>query len=343
MHYRTDTGVHSLDSPFAVDLQKNSGGDIFFDPKMITFRLNEVFKNKDVDIRVLKTVAVKSNFKARGSFSCQRTYLYRFAVLKTEKLSSHSDYFHSNQDDSLNHIRSRWNELRMLPLQDQPYITELKSPFDPIKAEKCVKLFEGKHNLLAFTSAKARSDSVRTEDGKYVDVPYPMEFFIRTISSIEFQKVASPLNSLSMPIYDLFDFYELRIKSPSFFRNQIRRMAAIMIAVAQDRLGLSDVSNMLENFETAEWPPCMGLTEPNGLYLAKVEYLPEYLEGATDDLTKLPFDPIEWDDEKFKLVDWEKMKENNIVKQIHDLKWSPISIHHLKECPQYAKYMPYVK
>ena len=94
MHYRTDTGVHSLDSPFAVDLQKNSGGDIFFDPKMITFRLNEVFKNKDVDIRVLKTVAVKSNFKARGSFSCQRTYLYRFAVLKTEKLSSHSDYFH---------------------------------------------------------------------------------------------------------------------------------------------------------------------------------------------------------------------------------------------------------
>ena len=40
-----------MDLPVSVDLQKNMKGDSFYDPKIITSSLNDVFKHKNLDLR----------------------------------------------------------------------------------------------------------------------------------------------------------------------------------------------------------------------------------------------------------------------------------------------------
>ena len=84
---------------------------------------------------------MRYNFPVRHSN--ERIYLYRFAVPKNEKNYENSDYFHSKNEDTNKYNMLRNSELsNRLPLQDQPFITEIKfRPFDPEKAEKCLKIF----------------------------------------------------------------------------------------------------------------------------------------------------------------------------------------------------------
>ena len=122
-----------------------------------------------------------------------RTYLYRFAVRKDSLLShqENSDYFQSTKDESYNHSRIRVNctaKDYYLPVQDQPFITEIKGPFCPKKAEKCLKMFEGKHNHYDLASPSARMNKYRNQEGKYVKVPYPLEFFQREIYETTFEQ-----------------------------------------------------------------------------------------------------------------------------------------------------------
>ena len=51
--------------PVTVDLQKSKDGDVFYDPRFITFQLNNAFKKTNIDIQILKTVAIHEGFKPR--------------------------------------------------------------------------------------------------------------------------------------------------------------------------------------------------------------------------------------------------------------------------------------
>ena len=51
--------------PVTVDLEKSKDGDVFYDPRFITFQLNQAFRKTNLDIQVLKTVAIDGEFKPR--------------------------------------------------------------------------------------------------------------------------------------------------------------------------------------------------------------------------------------------------------------------------------------
>ena len=51
--------------PVTVDLEKSKDGDVFYDPRFITFQLNQAFRKTNIDIQVLKTVAIHGEFKPR--------------------------------------------------------------------------------------------------------------------------------------------------------------------------------------------------------------------------------------------------------------------------------------
>ena len=57
--------MHALNMPVTVDLQKSKDGDVFYDPRFITFQLNQAFRKTNLDVQILKTVAIHGEFKPR--------------------------------------------------------------------------------------------------------------------------------------------------------------------------------------------------------------------------------------------------------------------------------------
>ena len=225
-----------------------------------------------------------------------RTYLYRFAVRKDNLLShqeNHSDnYFQSTKDESYFHSKLRVHCTARdyyLPVQDQPLITEIKGPFCPKKAEKGLKLFEGKHNHYNLASNSARVYKHRDQEGKYVKTPYRMEFFQRTISETTFEQVQPPISEKLVPAYKLFDFYQFTVRAPAFYQNQIRRMATLVFSMARGEIGPSHISKFFDEGQSNA--PLPALAPPCGLYLIKTRYKDDILKNhTTDDVSKLPLE-----------------------------------------------------
>ena len=49
--FRTDAGVHALNMPIALDLQRSLDGSVYFNPRFITNRLNIALSYKNLDMR----------------------------------------------------------------------------------------------------------------------------------------------------------------------------------------------------------------------------------------------------------------------------------------------------
>ena len=308
-HSRSEPGEHAMDLPVSVDLQKDIKGNSYYDPKDITSSLNNVFKHKNLDLRVLKTVAVDGKFQIEGpTRTTSRTYVYKFAVLNEEKLKTiHSDLYHTNIEDC--------SSIRLLPVHDQPFITELKTSFDPVKAEECLSLFEGYNNFYPLAPQEARKHRWKNTDGSYniKDYYFGPQDFDKEIKSISLSKL-QPRNMGPIPVYDLFDFYQINITGPSFFRFQIRRMVALMIAVASNKMDLEFVSEMLDDPST-KWPSWLEMPEANGLYLAEVKYPKTFFKGATDEVSKLPLAKT-WKNQFFKQINWSEMDKKNVIEPV---------------------------
>jgi len=303
---RVDRGVHALNMPVTVDLEKSKDSDVFYDPRFITFQLNQAFRKTNIDIQVLKTVAIHGEFKPRIVKS--RTYLYRFAVMKQDKLKEFSHFYHNPSEELPNYgyLNKRINPFfAYLPLKDQPYFTEVRDHFDLSKAEEALNLFNGEHNFMAFANRISKRQQFTNLDGNgKTRVTMPEEYFIRTLSGINIKKIPAPMDHNICQLYELFDFYEFTLTSPSFYRNQIRRIAIIIFSVASGRLGLGTVRRMLDG-EIKDWPAGLDMADPNGLYLANVEYDPEAVKSASDNLADLP---IGLSDIKRQPIEWDKMK-----------------------------------
>ena len=119
--------------PLTVDLQASKDGDVFLDPKNITFSLNNRLRKCNIDIEVLKTVAIHGSFHPRLNVN-SRTYLYRFAVVRHDKLKKYSDLYHNPADDLPHHASRRSNDesFSYLPLRDQPYFTEVRVSYSNV-------------------------------------------------------------------------------------------------------------------------------------------------------------------------------------------------------------------
>lgn len=75
--FRTDAGVHALNSTAHIDLERGSGAPYY--PMTIVTKLNYIFGRWKEPIRILNAQLVGPDFSARRDAN-NRTYLYRLAV-----------------------------------------------------------------------------------------------------------------------------------------------------------------------------------------------------------------------------------------------------------------------
>lgn len=73
----------------------------------------------------------------------------------------------------------------------------------------------------------------------------------------------------------LYNYWDINIKGRSFLYKQVRRMVAVLIAVAQNRITLKDVYEMITIPSPNSWCSQASVVPPYGLYLCKVDYNPE--------------------------------------------------------------------
>lgn len=82
-HFRTDAGVHALNSAVVVDLERKYGK--LYDCNYITATLNESFECASQQIRVNRTEMVPNSFNERLNVVKSRTYLYRLGMIKPHR------------------------------------------------------------------------------------------------------------------------------------------------------------------------------------------------------------------------------------------------------------------
>lgn len=69
-----------------------------------------------------------------------------------------------------------------------------------------------------------------------------------------------------------------------WFRFQIRKTVAILLAVAQRRISVNTVEKMIEEPSAVLWPKNIPTAPSGGLYLADVFYHPKDLEVPIDEM-----------------------------------------------------------
>jgi tRNA U38,U39,U40 pseudouridine synthase TruA len=154
-----------------------------FFPIATQFSCNlDFYKKKLIFFRVLKTLAIPGDFISR--YPLRRTYLYKFAVRKTNMLQKSTDYYHGQSGDIQNHSRLRLKPSRykLLPLPLQPFVTEISDTFNPEKAEKFFEFIKGHHNFGSFATSTAWVQRIRNKETKTMEtVDMPVEYFERYV------------------------------------------------------------------------------------------------------------------------------------------------------------------
>lgn len=112
-------------------------------------------------------------------------------------------------------------------------------------------------------------------------------FALRVIDSIKISEGASICNVFTKPLADEnYNFYDLRVSGRSFLNRQVRRIVAVILAVAQERITLRDVYEMLTIPSKHTWSSRVDVAPPYGLYLCGVEYDDKDKEFPVDELPK---------------------------------------------------------
>jgi len=339
---RTDAGVHALRICATVDLQRVHEDRIkdwagspycYYDPKIITAKINDFMAKANLNIRVLKTTAVPGDFKVRNGDT--RRYLYRFAVRKRQPEDDGDGgtgvlerYFH-NWDKTA--CSSDTNELllrlgksstphvhgNILPISESRFITELRdkrSDFDLDLLKETLDIFSSgpcHYNAIVVSKSHRRDSRLVKNEGTgsitREEVELGPEGFIRHIHKIEMRKVEPPYSPVIQPAFGMLDFYEVEFESKSFFRHQIRRIMSVAFSVARGKVPIQVVRDFVKNPDYKLPGPNFALAKPEGLSFVDVAYLPEQLEGETDDCRRLPVGPVPdkafWRPE----IDWSNM------------------------------------
>jgi len=330
---RTDSGVHALNACAVVDLLRTEVAldldllnslkdkplkkiDLFYDPKNITLKLNQFFDAANLDIRVMKTTAVRGDFVPRHA--TRRRYVYRFALPKLP-FPEKSDYFHKFDVPSPLNPRAMERYRRQmsgytkdlwakLPPPENKFICEQRLPLDMDKFREIMAVFTDGIVHLQFLMASKKD---------YVDkgVEIPIEKFSRNIEKIEVKQVPPPTRPELQPILQHYDFYEVEFVDESFFRHQIRRMLGVALMAARtdksEGFTLEEVKAMTKdpNYKVqGKEIHKLYRAPPEGLTYLGSEYDPDYLENETDSILELPVGPtpaeslwrpkIPWEDEE---------------------------------------------
>ncbi len=194
---RTDRGVHATGSVFHIDVPK------FWTPEKFKYALSRSLPDS---LLIIKINIVDKNFHARFSAK-KRVYRY---IASTEENKN--------------------------PFQNN-YISFIKKDLDLNKINKAIKLFEGKHDFIAF-----------------MKVGSEIESSVRTIFKARIYKHKKLI---------IFVF-----EGDGFLRSQIRLMVGFLLKIGYGELNIEDLKNQLLFGKLIFREPAL----PNGLYLSKIKY-----------------------------------------------------------------------
>lgn len=240
---RTDAGVHALQSSLHVDLERQDGKP--YDVNVMTGVLNRTLDKHDLPIRVVSIKHVPDTFHCRYRAK-GRTYLYRFAVAKTNPIGVN--------------IKNR-NYQNFIPVDEYKRCYFLQDHnFDIDKFKEAANLLKGRHDFRTFMSTTKQGNKG------------PM-FSVRSISDIKVYPGRSLAVHFDADRADsLYNYWNLEIYGRSFLYKQVRRIVGCLVSVACDRITLKDVYEMLTIPSKESWHPKSVVAPPFGLYLCKVHY-----------------------------------------------------------------------
>ena len=143
--------------------------------------------------------------------------------------------------------RSRTYVYRLLnravrPALDAPYIGWFHLPLDVAAMRAAAALFVGEHDFSAFRSAECQAKSP-----------------VRTIHSLDIEKRGEVI--------------QLAIRANAFLHHMVRNIVGTLVYVGKGKHPPAWVSELLASRERAKAAPTFG---PEGLYLEKVEYEPQW-------------------------------------------------------------------
>ncbi|XP_066981429.1 tRNA pseudouridine synthase A isoform X2 [Macrobrachium rosenbergii] len=244
---RTDKGVHALSNTAHVDLCRKTEG-LFYDPDVITGRLNKYLSHEGHDIRVHKTLAVPSGFHARYH-AVRRSYLYRIAVLKPDII-----------------VDKNWKCHAFLPSVEVNRIHIVRSHFDIEKFVSGCHLLQGSHNFATFMSAPSKTT-------------YPIDPN-RCLDSITVEEGRPFLDPGYEQLYERLQLWDVKLSAKAFLHNQVRRIVGAAVGVAQGKISLDCIQAMLDNPAPQNWNTRVSPVPACGLYLLQVKYPSEVFEES---------------------------------------------------------------
>lgn len=223
--FRTDAGVHALNSTLHVDLERKD--QKAYNPLYVTTYLNNTFFRYEIPIRVNSTLLIPRGLDFHVRYSAiGRTYLYRLAVLKASK----------DRHD---------NSIHFVPIEETDRCFFLqKSDFNLAAVNEVIPLFSGTHDFRTFMGL---NPTVREKHCMYS---------VRKLDQVTWrpgQSQASLFNRAAADEY--YDHYDILISGRSFLYRQVRRIVATLVAVGQGRLTKKDVYEMITIPSTQSWPP----------------------------------------------------------------------------------------
>lgn len=98
-------------------------------------------------------------------------------------------------------------------------------------------------------------------------------FSVRSISDISIEAAQPACHQFHQSIAsEYYDYWNINVTGRSFLYRQVRRMVGVILAVAQNRLRMSDAYDMLTVPSMQSWCPQASAAPAYGLYLVRVAY-----------------------------------------------------------------------
>ncbi|KAI6175513.1 TRNA pseudouridine synthase [Aphelenchoides bicaudatus] len=266
---RTDSGVHVLRGPVSVNTEK---WKYLMDetPEIKTEILNE-FNSvlKDINhesLGVLDLHRVSSGFSLRKNVS-YRKYVYRIRVAKSMEI---------------------YNDCIKTPtlacFAERHHAWTLPPPFNIHKANEACKKLDGLKNLASFFKLPQRMQPLLPMRDKMTDRYVNL---IQVIHGSEISSVPDPN----------FEHYNLEVVSRSFLREQIRRMATVIVQYAQGNADPQAIDKLIQYPHPDTFTQLkLNAAPAQGLFLVDCVYDPEMF------MNPQPYCMHGWDDPNRELV-----------------------------------------
>ncbi|XP_031629891.1 tRNA pseudouridine synthase-like 1 isoform X2 [Contarinia nasturtii] len=230
--FRTDAGVHAINSAVFVDLERSNSEP--YDCNYITSKLNQALEETPHQIRVNGAQRVPNTFNQHINGVKSRTYLYRLGVIKKNR----------NIDYTI----------------DEKYRCYFmhSDEFDIDRFKQAAQMIQGMHDFRTFMTINN-------------DAHLRASFAVRKMNYVKVER-AQALTVKPIEHEENVDYWNLTFNAQSFLYRQIRRIVGTLVTFAQGNISQRDLYEMLTIPSQNSFKRKITVAPAHGLYLANIEF-----------------------------------------------------------------------